>query len=244
MATVESFVLDVLKVLLDWLSIAVILCIIYMLFQLVSGGKLGKLFGGGDDDDDSSNNRRRSKKNNTDGGENNGPEDTSKDYPDWADGLGTMTIVVTDLDDKPLQGVKVVVKHRKIPKMARKCVGNTGSNGTYGPKKIPAGQIKVHAEKIGFVQVAINAGVGAAIGSLAGLAPLGAVAGLAASLSDRFIMKDWFMLEKDEKAVFHVRMRQKKAQPDHAYEPFIVEVVENESQADGSTRARLVGRID
>jgi hypothetical protein len=106
MATVESFVLDVLKVLLDWLSIAVILCIIYMLFQLVSGGKLGKLFGGGDDDDDdSSNNRRRSKKNNTDGGENNGPEDTSKDYPDWADGLGTVSDSGSLIeDDKPLQG--------------------------------------------------------------------------------------------------------------------------------------------
>jgi hypothetical protein len=140
MATVESFVLDVLKVLLDWLSIAVILCIIYMLFQLVSGGKLGKLFGGGDDDDDdSSNNRRRSKKNNTDGGENNGPEDTSKDYPDWADGLGKVSVWVTDEDDKPIKGAKVVVKHRKIPKMARRMSGITGSKGTYGPKKIPAG---------------------------------------------------------------------------------------------------------
>ncbi len=228
-----------LGIILDYLTLAVVLAIIYMLFQLVtSGNGIGGLFGGGKDgrggrDDDGSGKSGRKGKNSTDGGENNAPEDKSKEYPEWTDGFGTVTVYVTDEDDTPIQGAYVVVKHAKLPKMERKMHGYTGTNGTYGPKRIPAGQIMVKATHRNFFQYAVATVMGGRI-----LGILGAAAGIGWLSSDRYVMKDWFLLEKDKEEVFHVRLKRKKGQKDEGFEPKILSVTRYPDHA------TLAGQID
>ncbi len=240
-----------LGVVLDYLTIAVVLAIIYMLFQLVTNGNgVGGLFGGGTDrqggrDDDGSRKSGRKGKNSTDDGENNAPEDKSKDYPEWADGFGMVTVYVTDEDDNPVQGANVVVKHAKLPKMERKMYGYTGTNGTYGPKRIPAGQIMVKATHRNFFQYAITLAGSAALSASNPIIGGALLLGIPFLSTDRYVMKDWFILEKDKEEIFHVRLKRKKGQKDEAFRPFIVKVAHgvNKENQPAAERTLLDGEI-
>lgn len=247
-APVEIATRSILGVILDWLSVLVVFVLIYMLFRLFANGKgIGDLFNGWNGNNDGSGKSGRSGKSGKDG-TNNGPEDTSKDYPEWADGFGTVSVWVTDEDDNPIQGAIVELKHRKIPKMSKKMRGPTGAKGTYGPKRIPAGPVMVKAYHRNYLQLGIWTAGGALIGGAisflgTSLSGIGALAGLSSFRGDRYYMKDWFILEKDKEEVFHIRLKRKNGQADHAFEPHIRDVVLNESQPDGRAKSRLVGEV-
>ncbi len=234
--------MDVLRVMLDWLNIALVITIIYMLFALVTGGEglggLGGLFGGGDGDESDRRHRRTSDRRGT-SDDSSGPKDTSEEYPDWQDGFGTLSVWVTDLDDKGIQGARVVIKHRKLPGLKRKMQGPTGPNGTYGPARIPAGQIRVKVSHRHFIQYVTAAFVG---GVFAGF--LGALAGMGLLSTNRYVDKDWFFLEKDQEAVLHVRLKRRKGEKDHAFEPKIYPIVLDDRDAKDAPASRLRGRIE
>jgi hypothetical protein len=216
---VQQAVQPILGAMLDYLSLLVVFVLIYMLFKLVAGDKsVGDLFGRREGPDREG---RRGKDGGgtKDGGEQNGPEDTSKEYGDWADGFGTVTVLVTDEDDNKIQGAHVTIKHRKIPKMSKKMWGYTGTNGTFGPKRIPAGPIMVKATHRNWFQYAVSTVIGATLLGITGIAGALGILG-----TDRYVMKDWFILEKDAEEIFHIRLKRKKAQPDTGFEPKIVDI--------------------
>lgn len=242
----------ILGTMLDWLSIAVVFCIIYMLFRLATGGKgfsgLGNLFSGDDSNPRENRKDRPDAPDTPDGGKGNGPESTKKEWPDWADGLGTVSVWVTDEDNNPIQGARVKIKHRKLKDMEKKMGGYTGTNGTYGPKEIPAGQIMVKATHRNFFQYAITLGLGGA-GLLAnpligGVMLLGSAIGTGLLSSDRYAFKDWYFLKKDSEQTFHIRLKRKKGQRDHAFEPKIYDVILNDQNPKGERASRLRGKID
>jgi hypothetical protein len=239
---VQQGIWGLLGILIDYLTIAVFFVFIWMILQLFTGGeglgKIGDWFKGKDHKNKNGTNGDDSE-GTSDGGKKNGPEDTSSEYGDWAEGFGTVTIVVYDEDDNPIQGANVTLKHRKLPKMHRKMNGYTGTNGTYGPKRIPAGQIMVKATHRNFLQYAITTLAGRALlgGSLLGVAA-GAVAGVGWFGTDRYAMKDWFFLEKDKEETFVIRLKRKKGQKDTGFEPKIISVTTH------NDRVNLHGRID
>lgn len=245
----------ILQTLLDWLDFIIILTILYMIVQLFSGGKSTGFFknlfsggsGDGGDGGGDSWGRRKTRPeapDTPDGGKGNGPEDLAKEYPAWADGFATVSVWVTDIDDNPISGAYVTIKHREIPGMEEKMNGYTGKNGTYGPKRVPAGPIMVKATHRGYLQYLITVSLGAGLAAMnpfiGGAAILG---GLGLLRSNRYAMKDWYKLEKDTEQVFHIRLKRRKGQRDVAFEPKIVDVKLNESYG-GTTVSRLIGKID
>lgn len=244
---VEEITRLILGHVLYWSHFLLSLALIYSLFMLFLGGKggvgekFGSLFGGGGSgsgDGGSWWNPRKKKRRDE---EEAGPEDASDEAPKgWQGGFANVTVWVTDEDDNGIQGAFVTIKHQKLPRMSRKRRGRTGPDGTYGPKRIPAGGIMVKASKRNFIQVAVAAGAGKVLlGSILG--PIGgAAAGAGFMSTDRYVMKDWEIVEPDEDKLFQIRLHRKQGQKDHGFRPFIELILDTEDKES----TRIQGRID
>ncbi len=164
---VEQVVMSVMRVILDWLSVAIVLCIIYMLFALVTNGKglgaLGNLFKGRDGDDsdksrksrdrDTSTDKKKTKKKEED--EDDADEKERKKKKEYVDfeNLGQIRFLVRNRNDEPIEGARVVIYpskakifFKKIGKKGRYYTDKTNRDGIFpshgGYLEVPSGTLK------------------------------------------------------------------------------------------------------
>ncbi len=143
-ATVQEAVLYILGIVMDWLSIFILLVLIYMLFKLVVGDKsIGELFGGKGDypDRESEKEKRRKKKRE----EEEADEEAKTGKPSKkSKGLdnehpGRIRILVTNADDNPINDAKVRVYALDMPLWRRALGRHTAEMMVYEDRTGPDG---------------------------------------------------------------------------------------------------------